>query len=235
MFNIFIDSIQKDFGFKLSEQQINQFRVYYQTLIEYNKKVNLTRITEENEVYYKHFYDSLTLIGALNLNDIETICDMGAGAGFPSIPLKILFPHLKITIIDSLGKRIKFLQYLLELLSISDVELIYDRIEIYAKDNVNKFDIVTARALGSLTLILELGLPMVKEGKIFVAYKGSNFQEEIEEAKKAFKILNGKIIEINEIELPFEMGFRSHIVIKKMKHVNGYPRAFAAMKKHPLS
>ncbi len=234
MFKSFIKRVEHDFQIQLTKQQEKQFSIYYETLLSYNQKVNLTRITEENEVYYKHFYDSLTMIKTIDLKDVNTICDMGAGAGFPSIPLKIIYPHLKITIIDSLGKRIKFLEFLLETLGIKDVKLIYDRIENYAIKHTNTFDIVTARALGALPLIVELGIPMVKSNKFFVAYKGSNYKEEIKSAENALKVLCGRIKNVNDIELPDHMGFRAHIVIQKKKHVTGYPRNFATMKKKPL-
>lgn len=234
MFNQFIKHIEKEFHITLTEMQSNQFRLYFQTLIAYNQKVNLTRITEENEVYYKHFYDSLTMIDTIDLKQVQTICDMGAGAGFPSIPLKIIYPHLKITIIDSLGKRIKFLEFLLETLEIKDVKLIYDRIENYAVKNLNTFDIVTARALGALPLILELGIPMVKEGKNFIAYKGSNYEEEIKESKRALDILKSHVSDVKTYELPYGMGYRAHVVIKKDKHIQGYPRNYSVIKKKPL-
>lgn len=234
MFNQFIKHIEKEFHITLTEMQSNQFRLYFQTLIAYNQKVNLTRITEENEVYYKHFYDSLTMIDTIDLKQVQTICDMGAGAGFPSIPLKIIYPHLKITIIDSLGKRIKFLEFLLATLEIKDVKLIYDRIENYAVKNLNTFDIVTARALGALPLILELGIPMVKEGKNFIAYKGSNYEEEIKESKRALDILKSHVSDVKTYELPYGMGYRAHVVIKKDKHIQGYPRNYSVIKKKPL-
>lgn len=234
MFNTFIDDIQNVFNLVVSDDQKNKFINYYDLLIEYNKITNLTRITDEQEVYYKHFFDSLTLINSINLNNIESICDMGAGAGFPSIPLKILFPHLKITIIDSLGKRIKFLEQLIETLELKQVKLIYDRIENYAQKNQNKFDLVTARALGSLPLILELGVPMVKVGHHFIAYKGSNYDEEIQESINAIQVLKVKLIQTMTFELPINMGFRAHIIFKKEKHLAGYPRSFAIMKKKPL-
>jgi len=234
MFNQFIEQVEKDFAILLTQTQKEQFQIYYQLLISYNKKVNLTSITDEQEVYYKHFYDSLTMIDALDLSIEKTLCDMGAGAGFPSIPLKIIYPHLKVTIIDSLGKRINFLKELLAKIKIDDVKLVYDRIEIYAQNHHNQFDLVTARALGNLALILELGIPMLKEGKYFVAYKGANYEEEIQNAKNALNVLKSNIVKIHTINLPNQYGFRSNIVIQKNKDVNGYPRSFAIMKKQPL-
>jgi 16S rRNA (guanine527-N7)-methyltransferase len=234
MFNKFIDQIQNDFNVKISDVQQKQFKTYFETLISYNEKVNLTRITEESEVYYKHFYDSLTILKTMDINHVISVCDMGAGAGFPSLPIKILYPHLKVTIVDSLGKRITFLKNLLEALCINDVELIYDRVETYALKHQNEFDIVTARALGSLQLIIELGIPMLKVGKYFVAYKGSNYQKEINESINGLKLLRSYVDKTYQMELPNDMGFRSLVLIKKEKHIDGYPRSFAIMKKKPL-
>lgn len=234
MFDLFIKQVESDFEIKLSDNQKKQFLDYYLLLIEYNKKVNLTSITEEIEVYMKHFYDSLTMIRVLNLNHVKTICDMGAGAGFPSIPLKIIYPHLDITIIDSLGKRINFLKELLEELKINDVKLVYDRIENYAKDHHNSFDVVTARALGSLPLILELGIPMVKEKHMFVAFKGSNYQDEIDQSLHALQVLKSEIVSVKTCELPMDYGFRSHVVVRKNKDVLEYPRMYQAIKKQLL-
>lgn len=232
---MFKDDIQNNFKIKLTDKQIIQFNTYYEFLIAYNQITNLTRITDKEEVFYKHFYDSITLINSIDITKIHNLCDMGAGAGFPSIPLKIIFPHLKVTIIDSLGKRITFLQQLLNKLEITDVSIIYDRIENYALSNLEKFDIVTARALGKLPLILELGLPMTKINGFFVAYKSSQYLEEVNQSKQALKILGGKTFKIVDIKLPLSYGDRTHIVIKKIYETPKiYPRSFALIKKKTL-
>ncbi len=232
---MFKDEIKNDFGIELSQKQIQQFDMYYEFLIEYNKITNLTRITEKDEVFYKHFYDSLTLMKSVDLKEIESLCDMGAGAGFPSIPLKIIFPHLKITIIDSLGKRIAFLNQLLLKLEIDNVVLIYDRIENFARNNFEKYDVVTARALGKLPLILELGLPMTKINGCFVAYKSSQYKEEVSQSRFALDILGGKITNVISIFLPKEYGERTHIVVYKIKKTPIiYPREFSIIKKKSL-
>jgi 16S rRNA (guanine527-N7)-methyltransferase len=232
---MFKDDIKSNFDIDISDKQLRLFEVYYEFLIEYNKITNLTRITERKEVFYKHFYDSLTLMKSIDLTKAKNLCDMGAGAGFPSVPLKILFPHLKITIIDSLGKRITFLKKLLEKLEIIDVSIIYDRIENYALSNFEVFDIVTARALGKLPLILELGLPMTKIDGYFIAYKSNQYIEEINESKQALKILGAEILKIIDIKLPQTYGDRTHIVIKKNKETpKMYPRSFAQIKKKAL-
>lgn len=232
---MFKDDIKRYFDIDLSQKQLDQFDTYYKFLVEYNKVTNLTRITDQQEVYYKHFFDSLTLIDSVDLNQINSLCDMGAGAGFPSIPLKIIFPHLHITIIDSLGKRITFLNQLIEKLGLSHVFLVYDRIENYAKLNHNQFDLVTARALGKLSLILELGLPMNKVNGLFVAYKSKNYEQELNEASNAIDVLGGKLNKVVPLEIPNGYGDRVHIIIKKhQKSPLNYPRPFSAIKKKNL-
>lgn len=231
---MFKKDVLEQLGIELSDEALKQFDLYYEALITYNKHTNLTRITERKDVDIKHFYDSLSLAKTLDLKAIETLCDMGAGAGFPSIPLKIIYPHLKVTIIDSLGKRIAFLKTLIETLALEDVYLVYDRIEKHAKTHQKMYDVVTARALGKLPLILEMGLPMVREGGYFVAYKGQNYVSEMIESRRAMQILKSSVKQEACYELPYQMGSRVHLVIQKDAHVTGYPRSFAAMKKKPL-
>jgi 16S rRNA (guanine527-N7)-methyltransferase len=230
----FKEDVKTYLGIELNEHQMTQFQMYYEFLIQYNLSVNLTSITDQKEVYYKHFFDSLTLIKGFDLTKIDTLCDIGAGAGFPSIPLKIVFPHLNITIIDSLMKRIVFLEQLIKLLSIKEVSPIHNRIEVYAQEKSNYFDLVTARALGNMTLICEMGIPLVKIGGHFVAYKALSYTEEMHEAGNAIKVLGGVIESIDTLELPEMYGFRSLIRIKKDKHVNGFPRTYSQMQKKPL-
>ncbi len=221
-------------GHELTEAQLQQFNMYFSKLIEYNKHTNLTRITKEVDVYYKHFFDSIALIKYLDLSRVNSICDMGSGAGFPSLPLKILFPNLEVTIVDSLNKRITFLSELVAELNLSHVRLVHDRVEIFAKTRMNAFDLVTARALGDLSLILEMGLPMAKIGSKFVAYKGHDYQEELVSSKKAIDRLGGKINSVYSFDLPHAFGARSFIIIDKVKLTEGYPRSFQMMKKNPL-
>jgi 16S rRNA (guanine527-N7)-methyltransferase len=218
----------------LSNQQKEQFEKYFTFLVEYNKKVNLTRITEEREVYYKHFYDSLTIAKTIDMASVENICDMGSGAGFPSIPLKIIYPNLEVSIIDSLNKRITFLKELIKVLELSNVSLIHDRIETYAVKNQNKYDMVTARALGNMQLITEMGLPMTKQKGNFIAYKSLNYEQELNQSLNCVKKLGGEIKDVRIFELPHDFGHRVHIVINKTKHVDGYPRSFIKMTKNPL-
>jgi len=217
-----------------TKQQLNQFDIYYRYLIEYNKITNLTRITEIDDVYYKHFYDSLTLANTIDLHNDLSLCDMGSGAGFPSIPLKIMFPNLKITIVDSLNKRIVFLEKLLEKLGITDVILVHDRIEHFALQHKSSFDIVTARALGNMSLIAEMGIPITKINGKFIAYKGINYEEELKASNQGINILGGNVQKILKYELPRQLGTRNHIVIEKIKEVKKYPRQFSLMNKKPL-
>jgi len=224
----------EDLKIKLSDEQFHMFEIYYTFLLEYNQVTNLTRITDHEEVFYKHFYDSLTLADAIDMSTVATVCDMGSGAGFPSLPLKIIYPHLQITIIDSLNKRIKFLEQLIVKLNMDHVELVHDRVEVYAVSHQDSFDVVTARALGNLSLITEMGIPMTKKSGKFIAYKATQYEEEINQSKHALKVMGSEIESIKHFDLPYAFGSRVLIVIKKNKDVQGYPRSFAIMTKKPL-
>ena len=229
----FKEDLRKHFNILLTEEQEEMFSLYFNKLIEYNKHTNLTRITEENDVYYKHFYDSLTIKTFIEGNGV-TLCDMGSGAGFPSIPLKIIMPNLKVTIIDSSNKRIKFLKELVTELKLDDVNLVHSRIEDFGINNQQKFDYVTARALGNLTLISEMAIPMLKVDGIFIAMKGSKSNEELNNAISVFRILKSNIVNEMNFELPYDYGERTIYVIKKDVHVKGYPRKYQEMVKKPL-
>lgn len=226
--------VERYLGVILDDYQLKQFNDYFNFLIDYNKRVNLTAITTEIEVYYKHFFDSLTSIRLVDFKKIITICDMGAGAGFPSIPLKIVFPHLEIFIVDALNKRITFLRELVRLLNINKCYLSHERIENFAKNNQNTFDLVTARALGNMSLITEMGIPMVKLSGIFLAYKGPEYVDELESAKNGICLLGGEIDKVESFILPDSYGTRNLISIRKKKEIKGYPRVFQVMKNKPL-
>ena len=207
----FIASLQKQ-GIILSEKQIQQFELYYTTLIEWNQKMNLTAITQKEDVYLKHFYDSLTISFDYPL-DQQSLCDIGAGAGFPSIPLKIVYPNLKITIVDSLTKRITFLKHLANVLELENVTAISARAEEYAKDHRESFDIVTARAVARLNILDELCLPLVKINGDFITLKGLKAQEELKEAKAGIEKLGGKVTKEIDFTLTDENDYRSNIYI----------------------
>lgn len=223
-------------GIELSETQKEQFQTYYQLLVEWNEKMNLTSITEEHDVYLKHFYDSITPSFYYDFDGELSICDVGAGAGFPSIPLKIVFPELKVTIVDSLNKRIQFLNHLAAELGLQDVSFVHDRAESYGKGAYREsYDIVTARAVARLTVLSELCLPLVKKGGQFIALKSSKGEEELQEANFAINILGGNVKETFSFELPEDAGERQMIVIDKRKQTSKkYPRKPGTPNKSPL-
>lgn len=224
----------KDKGITLSQKQLEQFETYYKTLVEWNQKMNLTAITNKEDVYLKHFYDSLTISFDYEFNN-QTLCDIGAGAGFPSIPLKIVYPDLKITIVDSLTKRITFLNHLTKVLELENVKAISARAEDYAISHRESFDIVTARAVARLNILDELCLPLVKGDGDFITLKGLKAKEELEEAKKGIEKLGGKIIKEVDFTLTDENDHRCNIFIHKVKQTPiKYPRQFGQIKKKPL-
>ena len=212
-----------------------KFNIFYEELIRVNEYMNLTAITERDEVYNKHFLDSLTILKAINSNDNLKLLDVGSGAGFPAIPLAITTNNLDITIIDALGKRIKFLNELIKKLELTNVKALHKRAEDYAKDARELYDITTARAVARLPMLCELCLPLTKVGGCFIAMKAQSAALEIEEAKKAIEILGGKIENVLGLRLPNEIGTRAIIIIRKIKSTPAkYPRAFAKIKEKPL-
>lgn len=229
-----------DHGITLTAGQLEQFATYYRMLVESNKHVNLTRITDEDEVYLKHFYDSIT--GALAEPRLQTsaltLCDIGAGAGFPSLPLKIAFPQLKVTIVDSLNKRIAFLEELVAKLGLTDVTLIHDRAETFsAKKSAHReqFDVVTARAVARLAVLSELCLPAVKVGGEFIAYKALAAPEELQDAGKAIAKLGGQVRQTVQLTLPETDDERNIILIdKKAATPQKYPRRPGLPNKKPI-
>lgn len=223
-------------GIELSDKQQQQFQTYYQMLVEWNEKMNLTSITEEHEVYLKHFYDSIATSFYTDLTKELTICDVGAGAGFPSIPLKIIFPNLKVTIVDSLNKRIHFLNQLAEALELDNVSFVHDRAETYGKGDYRaSYDIVTARAVARLSVLSELCLPLVKKGGRFIALKSSKGEEELEEARFGIGVLGGKVLDTISYELPEDAGERQMIIIDKRSQTpKKYPRKPGTPNKSPL-
>ena len=210
----FIDKV-KDEGIIVTPEKIEQLEKYYELLIEYNKVMNLTGITKKEEVYLKHFYDSLTICKIIDLNKQENLCDLGSGAGFPGIVLKIFYPNLKITLIDSLNKRINFLNKVIEELKLKDIEAIHIRIEDFSRQNIEKFDVVTARAVAPLNILLELGINLVKINKYFIAMKGNIDNEP--NYNEALKKLNCDLGNIIKFKLPVENSNRCLIKIIKRK------------------
>lgn len=224
-------------GISLSNEQLQQFERYYELLVEWNEKMNLTSITEKKEVYLKHFYDSISAAFYFDFSKPLSICDVGAGAGFPSIPLKICFPHLHISIVDSLKKRITFLEHLASELKLTNVAFYHDRAETFGKNKEfrESFDLVTARAVARLSVLSELCLPLVKVEGHFLALKASSAEEELEKAQKAVKTLGGTLEEMNNFSLPIEESERNIIVIRKDRPTpKKYPRKPGTPNKMPL-
>lgn len=224
-------------GFPLSEHQKTQFEQYFQLLIKWNEKINLTAITEKNDVYLKHFYDSIAPIlqGHIS-NETIKLLDIGAGAGFPSLPMKIIYPDIDVTIIDSLNKRITFLTTLAEELNLTDVHFFHGRAEDFGqnKDFRAQFDIVTARAVARLQVLSELTIPFLKVGGNLIALKAAASGEEIANAKNALARLFSKVVENQDYLLPNGDGRNIIIVEKKKETPNKYPRKAGTPNKKPL-
>lgn len=221
----------------LTARQQEQFERYYQLLIEWNKKINLTALTGREEVYLKHFYDSLSPAFYFNFEEISMVADIGSGAGFPGLPLKICFPHLKLTIIDALKKRILFLEHLVDHLNLKGVTLLHDRAEMagHKPEHRQQYDLVMARAVAQLPVLAELCLPFAKVGGSFIAMKGSKGLAEVEQSKRALATLGGALEVVHRFELPEDAGQRQLIVIRKEKPTpKRYPRQPGLPAKKPL-
>lgn len=233
--NHFADLLKGE-GVELNSTQIDQFAIYYRELVEWNNKMNLTGITEREQVYLKHFYDSVSLSFFIDLTKVRTLADIGSGAGFPGVPLLIAFPHLKLTIIDSLNKRIGFLKHLADKLSL-EVECIHGRAEELGKKPQfrDQFDLVTARAVARLSVLNEFCLPFVKASGMFVAMKGSDPQDEIHEASYSMKELKAKLLQVHRFELSGEQAERHLIILQKTARTpEKYPRSPGIPLKKPL-
>ena len=218
-------------GNNLTNDQIDKLARFYQLLVTWNEKINLTTIIKEEEVYLKHFYDSLTLIKVIDLRQPLTVLDVGTGAGFPGIVLKIVFPNLKITLLDSLTKRINYLNEIIKELDLHDIETVCSRCEEYTKINREKYDLVVARAVSHLKILSEMIIPTVKVNGYFIAMK-ANLNDELEITIPMLKKLNSELKEIKEFSLPIENSKRTLVVIKKnAKTALLYPRKYSEIKK----
>lgn len=225
----------KKINIELTNEAFLNFEEYYKFLVEYNEHVNLTAITDYDGVYYKHFYDSLTLSLALDVTKPINLVDVGAGAGFPSIPNAIVFNNLNVTIIDALNKRINFLNELIAKLKLNNAKALHARAEEYAAFHREEADVVTARAVARLNILAELCIPLVKIGGLFVAMKSVESEQEFLEAKGATKALGAEHLKTISVELPNQMGHREILVFKKVnKTPSKYPRQFSQIKNKPL-
>ena len=226
-----------ELGLTITEEQIEKFDKYYEMLIETNKVMNLTSITEYDEVIIKHFIDSLLVVNIFNINQSKKMIDVGTGAGFPGIPIKIMFPHLQITLLDSLNKRINFLQEVSKQVGIDNIEFIHGRAEDFGKleEYREKYDIATARAVAGLPILMEFCVPFVKVGGYFVCLKGPNANLELEESKAAMDVLGVEFIEKINIELPESDLNHNILVFKKVKNTpDKYPRKAGKPAKSPI-
>lgn len=229
--------VKADFGFTLTDRQLQQFAQYFDLLVEVNKNLNLTAITDPDEVYIKHFYDSLSLVKVVEMEKINTIIDVGTGAGFPGIPLKIAFPHLSVVLVDSLKKRIAFLESVVTELRLDQVTCLHGRAENLGqqKEYRQQFDLATARAVAKLNILAEYCIPFVKADGTFIAMKGASTQEELTQAERALARLGKAQYRLQPFSLPEEKGERNLICIhKKGDTPSTYPRRAGLPKKQPL-
>lgn len=222
------------YNINLNDSMLNKLEGYFSFLVDYNTHTNLTAITEKQEVYIKHFLDSMLLLSSYDVKN-KTLCDVGAGAGFPSVPCAIVEDSLSVDIVDSLNKRINFLNELISKIELNNVKAHHSRAEEWALTKRESYDIVSARAVARLDMLAELCMPLVKVGGVFIAMKSKDYEEELKEAKKAIETLGGKVLEIKHFDLPYSYGERNIIIIKKVKECpKKYPRAFAKIKQNPI-
>lgn len=233
----FVEAL-KEHGIELSTKQLQQFDKYFHMLVEWNEKMNLTAITDKPSVYLKHFYDSISAAFYVDMIGKKSICDVGAGAGFPSIPLKICFPDLSVTIVDSLNKRISFLNELASELQLDSVNFVHSRAEDFGQHPKyrEQFDIVTARAVARLSVLSELCIPLAKEGGVFMSMKGAAAEEEYKDAKKAITVLGAELVEEFSFSLPMEESERTIFLFNKIKKTpKKYPRKPGIPNKTPIN
>lgn len=227
----------RELGIELNEDQIRSFDIFYEMLVEKNKVMNLTAVTEYEMVVDKHFIDSLSIIKCVNMSEIDSMIDIGTGAGFPSIPLKIVFPHIRMTLLDSLNKRLGFLNEVITELMFDNIQTLHARAEDAAHSQAcrQQYDLAVSRAVADLSVLTEYTLPFVKIGGLFAAYKGADAKEETDRAKKAVRVMGGKIENVYSFSLPGSSLERSMICIRKCRNTPGkYPRKAGMPGKSPI-
>lgn len=231
--NEFIEAI-KNINVNINDEILKSLEIYSKELKQYNEHTNLTAIKEIEDIYLKHFFDSILVAKYVDFKNIESIIDIGTGAGFPGLVLKIFFPHLKVTLLDSNNKKTKFLEYISDKLNLNDIEIVNDRAENFIKTKRHSYDLCISRAVSELRIILELGLPFVKlDGKL-VALKG-NYEKEYEHVEETLKVLDAQLVNIQEDILPIEESRRTFLIYKNNKLIsNEYPRTYEKIKKKPL-
>ena len=231
------ESKLNELGITLTDNQKEQFVKFYELLVEWNKVMNLTGITEYEEVNEKHFVDSLSIVKAIDINKVETVIDVGTGAGFPGIPLKIAFPHLNVVLLDSMNKSIKFLNAVIDELGLQGIETIHGRAEDFAKqtDYREQFDLCVSRAVANLATLSEYCIPYVKKNGLFVPYKSGEIEDELEQSKKAVHVLGGKIQDVVKFQLPGSEIGRSFVIINKLQNTaKKYQRKAGLPSKEPI-
>ena len=229
----FVLEVEK-LGIKVSKEILEKLDYFYQLLLEWNEKINLTTIVSEEDVYLKHFYDSLTLIKVIDFNQNITLCDVGSGAGFPGIVLKIFFPHIKIVLVDSLNKRVIYLNDVIRKLKLQNIEAVHWRMEDFSRKNEEVFDVITARAVASLSVLSEISVRSLKIGGKFVFMK-ANCDSELSTINRILSNLSLDIEEIKRFSLPVENSIRTLICMKKQGHtIKKFPRSIDKIKRNPL-
>ncbi len=232
-----LQSKAEQLGIRLSEKQLEQFQCYYERLIEKNKVMNLTAITEYEEVVDKHFIDSILLGSVKELSGKKRVIDVGTGAGFPGIPLKIVYPELEITLLDSLNKRVKFLNEVIEELGLTGIQAVHSRAEDLAQDAAHRqqYDICVSRAVANLATLSEYCIPFVKQGGYFISYKSTQIEEELKQAKKAVQVLGGTLEQVETVQIPETTIERQFVMIRKTGTTpKKFPRKAGTASKTPI-